>query len=223
VSLPCVVRETGPDVRASILWLHGLGADGNDFAPIVPELVAADWPALRFVFPHAPVRPVTINNGLPMRAWYDIRALSLDERADEAGVRESIAHVEALIAAQVAAGIPAQRIFVAGFSQGGAMALQAGLRHGSALGGIIGLSCYLPMSALLEQERHVAGKDVPVLLMHGTHDQVVPAFLGEHARRTLEGWGYRVDWRTYPMQHQVCMEQVAHIRDWIGARLAAMA
>lgn len=220
--LPSVTKETGADPRASIVWLHGLGADGNDFAAIVPELVASDWPALRFVFPHAPVRPVTINNGLPMRAWYDIRALSLDERADEVGVRESIAQVDALIAAEGERGIPPERVFVAGFSQGGAMALQAGLRHGNRLAGIVGLSCYLPMAAILEHERHAAGAEVPVLLMHGSHDPVVPMFLGEHARRTLEGWGYAVEWHAYPMQHQVCMEQVADLRRWFAARLAAL-
>lgn len=214
--LPCVINETGPDPVATILWLHGLGADGNDFAPAVPQLVEPGWPALRFVFPHAPVRPVTINMGTPMRAWYDIRALSLDERADEVGVRDSIAHIEALISAEIARGIPAEHIVLAGFSQGGAMALQAGLRHGARLAGIIGLSCYLPLAEVLAGERMDIGTDTPILLMHGTRDPVVPVMLGEHARQTLEGWGYAVEWHTYPMQHQVCMEQILDIRQWLG-------
>ncbi len=216
--LPCVTTETGADPVATILWLHGLGADGNDFAPVVPQLVDPAWPALRFVFPHAPVRPVTINMGTPMRAWYDIRALSLDERADEAGVRESIDQIEALIADEATRGIPSERIILAGFSQGGAMALQVGLRHGERLAGIIGLSCYLPLAQALADERNATVTDAtPVLLMHGTRDPVVPAALGEHARRTLTDWGYTVAWQTYPMQHQVCMEQILDIRRWLGA------
>jgi phospholipase/carboxylesterase len=220
MDLDCIVKETGNHPVATVLWLHGLGADGNDFAPVVPQLVDPGWPGLRFVFPHAPVRPVTINMGTPMRAWYDIRALSLDERADEAGVRESIAQIEALIADEVARGTPASRIVLAGFSQGGAMALQAGLRHSEPLAGIIGLSCYLPMAQSLANERATAGTGTPVLLMHGSRDPVVPLALGEHARRTLTDWGYRVDWRSYPMQHQVCMEQISDIRAWLGAIIA---
>jgi phospholipase/carboxylesterase len=218
--LATVLKQTGENPVATILWLHGLGADGNDFAPVVPQLVDPEWPALHFVFPHAPVRPVTINMGTPMRAWYDIRALSLDERADEAGVRESIAHIEDLIAHEVARGTPASRIVLAGFSQGGAMALQAGVRHSEPLAGIIGLSCYLPMARTLADERVAAGTATPILLMHGSRDPVVPLALGEHARRTLTDWGYRVDWRTYPMEHQVCMEQIMDIRAWLGAIIA---
>ena len=145
--------------------------------------------------------------------------MSLDERADESGVRESIAHIEALIAAEIAAGTPPGRIVLAGFSQGGAMALQAGLRHGAELAGIVGLSCYLPMSAVLAEERVAAGRGTPVLLMHGTHDPVVPFALGEHARDALSDWGYDVTWHAYPMEHQVCMEQILDIRRWLGQRI----
>lgn len=221
--LPCVVRETGPAPAAAIVWLHGLGADGHDFEPIVPELVDPAWPPLRFVFPHAPVRPVTINMGMPMRAWYDIRAMSLDQRADEAGLTASVAQVEALLADQVRRGIAPGRLFLAGFSQGGVVALQAGLRHGAPLAGIIGLSCYLPMAQALADERAPANAATPVLLMHGDQDPVVPIALGRHARDTLAGWGQPVQWHSYPMQHSVCMEQVLELRRWLGARLAATA
>ncbi|MDZ3823325.1 MAG: alpha/beta hydrolase [Pseudoxanthomonas sp.] len=221
--LPCVVRETGPSPAAAIVWLHGLGADGHDFEPIVPELVDPAWPALRFVFPHAPVRPVTINMGMPMRAWYDIKAMSLDQRADEAGLTASVAQVEALLADQVRRGIAPGRLFLAGFSQGGVVALQAGLRHGAPLAGIIGLSCYLPMAQALADARAPANTATPVLLMHGEQDPVVPLALGEHARATLAGWGQPVQWHTYRMQHSVCMEQILDLRRWLGARLAAIA
>lgn len=217
--LSCVINETGPNPVVSILWLHGLGADGHDFAPIVPQLVDPAWPAVRFVFPHAPVRPVTINGGMAMRAWYDIRSLSLSERADAEGVRASIADVEALIAAQTADGIPAERIVVAGFSQGGVIALQAALRHRARLLGVIGLSCYLPLTDALAAERSAANANTPILLMHGVDDPVVPLTLGEHARDTLQAWNYRVEWHPYPMQHQVCLAQILDLRRWLGERL----
>lgn len=220
MTLPCVTKHTGPEPVASILWLHGLGADGHDFEPIIPELVDPAWPALRFVFPHAPVRPVTINMGMAMRAWYDIKAMSLDQRADEAGLREAVEQVEALIAAEVEAGIDAERVFLAGFSQGGVVALQAALRHRQRLAGVIGLSCYLPLADALAAERAPANADLPVLLMHGSQDPVVPMALGMHARDTLAGWGYPVDWHAYPMQHTLCMEQIVDLRRWLGARLA---
>jgi phospholipase/carboxylesterase len=223
MTLPCVIKHTGPEPVASILWLHGLGADGHDFEPIIPELVDPAWPALRFVFPHAPVRPVTINMGMAMRAWYDIKAMSLDQRADEAGLRESIVQVEALVAAEVEAGIDAGRVFLAGFSQGGVVALQAALRHRQRLAGVIGLSCYLPLADALAAERAPANADLPVLLMHGSQDPVVPMALGEHARDTLAAWGHRVDWHAYPMQHSLCMEQIIDLRAWLGARLPARA
>ncbi|MCK9488803.1 MAG: alpha/beta hydrolase [Xanthomonadales bacterium] len=223
MTLSCVVTETAPDPSHAVIWLHGLGADGHDFEPIVPELVAPDWPALRFVFPHAPMRPVTINNGMTMRAWYDIRALSLDERADAAGIEESVAQVHELIAAQNQAGIDSARILLAGFSQGGVVALHAGLRHRQALAGIVGLSCYLPLAENLAQARSPDQADTPLLLMHGSQDPVVAPALGDHARRTLEQWGYRPQWHSYPMQHQICMPQIAELRRWFGQRLAPAA
>ncbi len=218
--LDSVITETGPDPKWTILWLHGLGADGHDFEPIVPELVDRSWPALRFVFPHAPVRPVSINNGMPMRAWYDIKALSLDERADQAGVDASVAEVEALIAHENARGIASDHIILAGFSQGGVMALHAGLRHGKTLAGIVGLSCYLPLADSLKEQRSPANANTPLLLMHGTLDPVVTLAMGEHARSTLESWGHAPQWHTYPMQHQVSMPQILDLRRWLGARLA---
>lgn len=217
--LPCVIKETAPDPRHAVIWLHGLGADGYDFEPIVPDLVGPDWPALRFIFPHAPMRPVTINNGMTMPAWYDIRALSQDERADAAGIEESVAQVHGLIAAQNQAGIDSSRIILAGFSQGGVVALHAGLRHGQPLAGIVGLSCYLPLAAELEQARSPAQAKTPLLLMHGSLDPVVAPALGEHARATLGQWGYQPEWHSYPMQHQICMPQIAELQRWFGERL----
>lgn len=219
--LDSVTTDTGPNPAWTILWLHGLGADGHDFEPIVPELVDRSWPALRFVFPHAQVRPVTINNGMPMRAWYDIKAMSLDERADQGGIDASVAEVETLIAAENARGIASDHIILAGFSQGAVMALHAGLRHGKALAGIVGLSGYLPLAEKLKEVRSPANASTPMLLMHGTLDPVVPLALGEHARQTLESWGHAPQWRTYPMQHQVSMEQILDLRRWLGARLVA--
>ena len=213
--LPCVIVNSGPAPRTSVIWLHGLGADGHDFEPIVPELVDPSWPDLRFVFPHAPVRPVTINMGMPMRAWYDIKAMSLDQRADESGLRTSIAQVEALIAIEHARSVPSERIVLAGFSQGGVIALHTGLRHAARLAGVIGLSCYLPLAEGLAEERSPASAQTPILLMHGSVDPVVPLALGEHARDTLKSWGYQPAWHRYPMQHQVCAEQIQELRRWL--------
>lgn len=219
--LETVERETGPGPRWSIVWLHGLGADGNDFAPIVPELLRAGWPALRFVFPHAPVRPVTINNGVRMRAWYDIRDLSIDQRADEAGVRESIVQVEALIARENERGIPNERILLAGFSQGGAIALVAGLRREAAVAGIAALSTYLPMASTTAGEATTAGKGTPVFMAHGQIDQVVPEGLGARSRDVMRGLGVAVDWRSYPMAHSVCADEIRDLGDWLQQRFAA--
>ncbi len=213
--LPCVVNDTGPSAEITIIWLHGLGADGHDFEPIVPQLVDPSWPAIRFVFPHAPIRPVTINMGMPMRAWYDIKSMSMDQRADEAGVRASVAQVETLIAVEHARGVPSERIILAGFSQGGVIALHAGLRHRQRLAGVVGLSCYLPLSERLIDERSTASAQTPILLMHGSADPVVALTLGEHARDTLTDWGYRPAWHVYPMQHQVSLEQIEDLRRWL--------
>ncbi len=219
--LPCVEQETASSPAHSVIWLHGLGADGNDFAPIVPELVAPDWPALRFVFPHAPVRPVTINGGMPMRAWYDITGTDIASKQDEPGIRTSIGAVEALIAREIERGVPAERIFLAGFSQGGAIALAAGLRHAAKLAGIIALSTYLPLHEKTAAELAGANRETGIFQAHGTADPVVAPVLGTMTRDWLRQAGYRVHWHDYPMGHQVCAEEIAALRDWLGPRLAA--
>ncbi|TBR35925.1 MULTISPECIES: alpha/beta hydrolase [Dyella] len=218
--LPCVEHETGPHPTHSVIWLHGLGADGHDFGPIVPELVAPPWPALRFVFPHAPVRPVTLNGGMPMRAWFDISGVDLVSRPDEAGMRASIAAVEALIARENERGVPDERILLAGFSQGGAIVLSGGLRHPRKLAGIVALSTYLPMQDSFAAERHAANADTPIFWGHGTADPIVPLTRGVQARDVLQSFGYRVDWHTYPMPHSVSGEEVGDLRTWMGARFA---
>lgn len=217
--LPAVEIETADHPTHSVIWLHGLGADGHDFAPIVPDLVSPQWPALRFVFPHAPVRPVTINGGMPMRAWYDIFGFDLLSKQDEAGTRQSIAQVDALIAREQERGVPSERILLAGFSQGGAIALAGGLRHPQKLAGIIALSTYLPVAATLADERSAANANVPIFWGHGTLDPVVILQRGIDSRAALEALGYRVDWHTYPMPHSVCPEEIADLRQWMGERL----
>lgn len=204
----------------TILWLHGLGADGHDFAPIVPELVRSDWPAIRFVFPHAKVRPVTINGGVPMRAWYDIVSSSIDQRADEAGLRDSIAEVDALIARERDRGVPPSRVILVGFSQGGAVALACGLRREAAVAGIASLSGYLPMAAHTASEITAAGKATPVFLGHGSQDPVVPESLGKRSRVALEALGVKVQWQSYPMPHSVCADEVRDLGDWLTVRFA---
>ncbi|KFN49936.1 alpha/beta hydrolase [Arenimonas composti] len=218
--LDAVTRETGPEPTWSIVWLHGLGADGNDFAPIVPELVRPHWPAIRFVFPHAPHRKVTINGGMRMPAWYDIRDLSLDQRADEAGVRESIADVEALLFRELERGIPPSRTILAGFSQGGAIALATGLRRVQPLAGIVGLSTYLPMISTITQEATTAAGTTPVFMGHGGGDQVVPESLGALSRDVIRKLGNDVEWHSYPMAHQVSFEEIRDLGDWMERRFA---
>ncbi len=223
--LDTIERETGPSPNHAVIWLHGLGADGNDFAAIVPELVHRDWPAIRFVFPHAPVRPVTINNGVPMRAWYDIRSLGFSDannanRNDVAGVEQSIEQVDALIDREVQRGIPASRIFLAGFSQGGAITLAAGLRRREPLAGLIALSTYFP-DAHTAASTCVEGAQVqPVFMAHGSQDPVVPFAAGEHAATLLRTLGFSVEWHAYPMPHSVCPDEIVHLRDWLSQRLA---
>ncbi|WP_130620768.1 alpha/beta hydrolase [Dyella amyloliquefaciens] len=220
MSLPTVEIETSANPTHSVIWLHGLGADGNDFAPIVPELVDPNWPALRFVFPHAPVRPVTVNGGMPMRAWYDIVGVDLVSRQDETGMRASIASVETLIARENERGVPTSRILLAGFSQGGAIALAAGLRHADRLAGIIALSTYLPMQGSFAEERTAANAVAPIFWGHGTGDPIVPLTRGVGSRDLLQSLGYQVSWHTYPMPHSVCAEEVTDLRNWMSARLA---
>lgn len=214
--LPTVEHETQASPRWSVIWLHGLGADGNDFAPIVPELVDPSWPGIRFVFPHAPVRPVTVNNGVPMRAWYDIKGMALADKQDAEGIRASIAEVEAIVARENERGVPTSRIVLAGFSQGGAMTLAAGLRHRDAFAGLLVLSAYLPLHETIEAERHGANHATPVFWGHGTADPVVPLALGQQSRQLLESLGQRIAWHTYPMGHQVSLPEIADIRTWLG-------
>lgn len=219
--LETVEHETGPSPQWSVLWLHGLGADGHDFAPIVPELVRKGWPALRFVFPHAPVRAVTINNGVRMRAWYDIRDMNLANRADESGVDESVAQTEALIAREAARGIPPSRVLLAGFSQGGAIALATALRRSEPLAGVIALSTYLPMAERLAREVTAQAPSQPVFMAHGQFDPVVPYAGGDISARALRGFGFAVDWHAYPMAHQVCAEEIRDLGDWMTRRFAS--
>jgi len=220
--LDAVIRETGPTPAWSVLWLHGLGDSGDGFAPIVPELLRPDWPVLRFVFPHAPVRAVTINNGMRMRAWYDIRDFSdLANRADETGVEESVRQVEALIEREIERGIPASRILLAGFSQGGAITLATALQRKQPLGGLIALSTYLPMADRLIREATAVAHTQPMFMAHGQHDPVVPYRGGEMAAARLRTLGFKIDWHAYPMAHQVCAEEIDALGDWMSQRFAA--
>jgi phospholipase/carboxylesterase len=222
-SADAIVLAPAAPAAASVIWLHGLGADGRDFVPIVPELKLPAEPGVRFVFPHAPVRPVTLNNGMRMRAWYDIRTLTAEGRADETGLRESGARLAEYIAKERAAGIDAARIVVAGFSQGGAVALHAGLRYAEPLAGILALSTYLPLASTLATERNAANQETPILMCHGLYDPVLPHGLGVMARDALRAFGYTVDWQEYPMQHQVCLPEIEAIGAWLQARLATIA
>ncbi|WP_158982876.1 alpha/beta hydrolase [Lysobacter panacisoli] len=222
--LETVEFETAPQPAWTVLWLHGLGADGHDFAPIVPELVRREWPALRFVFPHAPVRAVTINNGMRMRAWYDIVSFDFDalhagNRADAAGVDESVAQVEALIAREGERGIPPEKIVLVGFSQGGAIALAAGLRRDRPLAGLAGLSTYLPLDPQRAAASLQPGATAqPLFMAHGQFDPVVPAPVGERSAETMKQLGFGVEWHRYPMAHQVCAEEIRDLGDWLAAR-----
>ena len=219
--LDAIERETGADPAWSVLWLHGLGADGSDFVPILPELVRRDWPAMRFVFPHAPMRAVTINNGARMRAWYDIRDFDLANRADEGGVMESVAQVTALIDREIARGIPASRIFLAGFSQGGAITLAAGLRRSVPLAGLVGLSTYLPGATTAAAALVEGATAQPLFMAHGTGDPVVPYAAGEQTAAWMRQRGFEVEFHRYPMPHSVCLEEIRDLGDWFSARLAA--
>ena len=215
--LETIEIETAPNPTATVIWMHGLGADGNDFAPMVPELRLGSAPAIRFVFPHAPMIPVTINNGYVMRAWYDISYGDLEgksRQADEKGVRASQAEIEKLIAREVARGIRANKIVIAGFSQGGAIALHTGLRHAAPLAGIMALSTYLPAPHTLPAEAAPANRDIALFYAHGSDDQVIPIAMAETSRQTLSAAGYAVDWHEYPMQHSVCLEEIRDISAW---------
>ena len=218
--LPSIEIETAPHPTASVIWLHGLGADGNDFVPVVPELKLPPTLALRFLFPHAPVRKVTINNGVAMRAWYDIAAADLNSRADIAGVRQSEGELEALIAREKSRGIAASRIVLAGFSQGGVIALHTAIRHQERLAGVIALSTYLVLADRLADEAAAANRSLPIFMAHGTADPVVRFEWGDASHRALVANGYRVDWHAYRMEHSVCMEEIQAIGAWLVRTLA---
>jgi phospholipase/carboxylesterase len=220
--LDAVEIETAPTPTASIVWMHGLGADGHDFVDVVPELHLPARPGVRFVFPHAPMRPVTINGGSVMRAWYDIRDAGGVRREDAGGVRASQKAIEALIQREKARGVPAASIVLAGFSQGGAMALHTGLRHAERLAGVMALSCSLPLADTVAAEGAPANRDVPIFMAHGTHDPMIPMARARRAYETLTGLGYRVEWHEYPMPHSVCPEEIADITAWLGKVFAAV-
>lgn len=205
----------GKSPDAAVIWMHGLGADGHDFEPILPALNLPSRLAVRFVFPHAPVRPVTINNGMPMRAWYDIVSLG-GGREDEAGLRATQQHIETLIARERARGIAADRIVLAGFSQGGAVALMTALRHPERLAGVMALSTYLPLAEKLPNERHAANANVPIFMAHGTTDEVIGIGRATHSRDALLALGYPVEWKSYTMGHAVCPQEVADIGAWLN-------
>jgi phospholipase/carboxylesterase len=214
-----VVLNPSTAATATVIWLHGLGADGFDFVPIVNELRLPPTLAARFIFPHATPRPVTINNGFVMRAWYDITGFGPERAEDDVGIRESDGVVRKYIEQQIAQGIAASKVVVAGFSQGGAIALHTGLRYPERLAGIMALSTYLPLRTTVANEASSMNRDIPILMCHGSHDGVVPPTLGAASRSTLEHLGYAVAWHSYPMAHQVCMEEVIDISKWLQARL----
>ena len=218
--LECIEEETGPGPTASVIVLHGLGADGNDFVSTAQELDLAAIGNVRFVFPHAPVMPVTINNGYRMRAWYDILGSELVRREDEQGLRASLQEVDALIAREKERGIAAGRIVVAGFSQGCAMALMTGVRHKERLAGIAGLSGYLPLAGATAAERSDANALTPIFMGHGMQDPVVPIERGRASRDQLQALGYTVEWHEYPMPHSVCMEEIQDLNAWLLRVLA---
>ncbi len=213
--LETVEVQTGNDPVASVVWLHGLGADGHDFEPIVPELHLPGRCPVRFVFPHAPVRPVTLNFGMAMRAWFDILGLDRRSAVDEAGIRAAEVDIRALLEREHERGIPYGSMVLAGFSQGGALALHTGLRFGHRLGGLMGLSCYLPLIDKAETEAVAANADTPVFMAHGAMDPVVAQTLGEEVRDFLHDRGHEVLWHSYPMQHAVCPEEIGEISRWL--------
>ena len=217
--LECVEHETGPTPTHSVIWLHGLGADGHDFAPIVPELRLPPAKAVRFVFPHATVQPVTINGGMAMRSWYDILTPQLVKREDDPGIRLSEQAILALIARENARGVPSSNIVLAGFSQGCAMTLHTGIRAPFKLAGLMGLSGYLPLGDLAQAELHSANLDTPIFLAHGTYDPVVAPERADVTRAKLQELGYKVQWHTYPMPHSVCPEEIADISHFLQSVL----
>lgn len=216
-SIPATIDLNPPNdhPEGSVIWLHGLGADGNDFVPIVEQLNLLEEYNVRFVFPHAPVRPITINGGMSMRGWYDITELSFSAKEDVEGIAASQALIEHLIEREMGLGIKSERIVLAGFSQGGAMSLYTGLRYAKKLGGIVALSTYLPLANHLNKERSLVNQDTPIFQAHGLFDPIVPLMLGEMARQQLQGLGYTIEWHTYPMPHSVLPEEIRTIAGFL--------
>ncbi len=216
--LPAV--KIGPaDAQYSVIWLHGLGADGHDFEPIVPDLNFTHKNQTRFIFPHAPSIPVTINNGYVMPAWYDLAGISADAAQDEAGIRDTETKIQALIAHEMAQGVKPGNIVLAGFSQGGAIALHTGLRYSERLAGIVALSTYLPLHDQLAEQASEANRDIPIFMAHGEYDPVVPMSMAQLSRKQLIRHGYRVEWRTYPMEHGVLPQEIDDISVWLDQKL----
>lgn len=213
--LTCVEINPVTSAKATIIWLHGLGADGHDFESIVPQLQLADDLAIRFVFPHAPMRPVTLNGGMKMRAWYDVIALSKGGREDEPGIKQSAQLIQAFIARENQRGIATDKIILAGFSQGGAMALYCGLLYPEKLAGIIGLSAYVPLANDVRQNRHTANQQTPLFLAGGVYDPIVQHAWTREATEQLQQLNYPISWHTYPMEHSVCLEEIRDIGQWV--------
>ncbi len=214
--LPAEIIQTTSSPTAAVIWLHGLGADGHDFAPIVPQLSLPGDLGIRFIFPHAPVKPVSINNGYVMPAWYDVVSIDLRQGQDRDGIVESQQRVVQLIENEIANGISAARIVLAGFSQGGAIALYTGLRFPQRLGGIMALSTYVPLADSTDAERSDANRDIPIMMAHGEYDQTIPMQAGAESKDFLGQLGYEVSWHTYPMEHSVCGEEVEDISAWLS-------
>lgn len=211
--------STGPNPSAAVIWLHGLGADGHDFEPVVPQLMWPGAPDIRFIFPHAPVRPVTLNNGMAMRAWYDIVSLTGNRDQDQKGIADSVNDTAALVRRERERGIDADQIVVAGFSQGGAIALQLAVRYPEKLAGLIALSTYMLLDHRLENDRHEVNKDLPLFVGHGRSDPMVPFMLGEQLAERMRNLGHPVEWHSYPMLHAVCPEEIADLSAWLRTTL----
>lgn len=214
------IDPTAAPARAAVIWMHGLGADAHDFEPIVPELGLDPALAVRFIFPNAPRQPVTINQGMVMPAWYDILTLDIPRREDAEGLRASQRAIERLMAREQERGIAAEKILLAGFSQGGAMALHTGLRYPQRLAGIVALSCYLPLRNSVDEERHPSNADVPIFIAHGSYDPVIPVSYGKASHHQLEALGYKPEWHEYPMEHSVVLEEIKAIGAFLNRVLA---
>jgi len=220
MNLEKIVIEPTTPAKACVIWMHGLGADGHDFANLLPELQLPENHGIRFIFPHAPIRPIALNQGWPMRGWYDIYGLDREVMQDETGIKQMAEVIRELIFAQVESGIATDKILLAGFSQGGAIALFTALTHHDPLAGVLALSTYLPVMNILKTECKVLHYKLPILMVHGTEDSIIPLHFAELSHSTLATLGYPVEWQAYPMAHSVCFEEVQLIRHWLLSRLS---